>query len=460
MENDHKRENGNEKENIFTKISDKLKDLKDFLKPKYVFNDQHPNAFGAVLPFKNLGNHKFHLRILNDGRGILIVDAHFTIYLNHSAMMYLHQFIDGKSIEEIQKYFTENYDIKPDQVKIDFDEIMETIKNLITIEDTTPINEIGCKIKSIGVPEFPLRADLAITYKSQGVDECYQARKELHELDTAGMKKILDKLWDIGIPNIIFSGGEPTVRSDLIELLTYSQNKGFVTGLITNGIKFSDENLVKTAIKECLDHVQITIHSHDRNVHNKLVGSNSWDETVKAIMNFEKNDIYFMTRTTLNKLNIDHIEDTVQWLAKDLRVKVIAINALINFPQGTQYKNGIPENELENLLTKLFSLANSLKIEIKFHSPNQDLVVNPIEVGFGPIQRTAALTSIGIEPNGDVIPCFGYFDHVGNILKDSWDKMWKSRLFNQIRKSQYVSPKADEIDLLTVCSGGSPIHIE
>ena len=70
--------------------------------------------------------------------------------------------------------------------------------------------------------------DLALTYRcNNNCAHCYNARpRQQNELSTAEWKRILDKLWDIGVPHIVFTGGEPTLRDDLPELVAYAEKKG------------------------------------------------------------------------------------------------------------------------------------------------------------------------------------------------------------------------------------------
>ncbi|MBD3350146.1 MAG: radical SAM protein [Candidatus Lokiarchaeota archaeon] len=450
---------------VMEKIDDFIKKIANkvgsVFKPEIELQEGVDNVHSKVIEFQDMGRHKFHLRILKDGSAILIVDAQFVVYLNHTAMIYIHQFLDGKTLEQIKEFFAEHYYVEPHRVENDYREIMDKIATLIQVEDGTPINELGFKIKGQTVNDFPFRADLAITYRNGKHESCFEARsKDMEELKTDEMKKILDKLWKLGVPNIVFVGGEPSEREDLMELIDYSEKKGFVTGLVTNGVKFSDEDLVKEAINKGLDHVQLTLHSHDENFHNKVVGSSTWRKTVEAVKNFEGADIFFIVRITLAEYNKQKIIDTVKWLHEDLHVNEIAINALINFPDGVRYKHGVPKIEIENLLARLFSLADELGINIRFYAPNQYLITNAIEVGLGPKQGSAGVTSITIEPNGDVIPSLAYLKSVGNILKDDWHDIWYSRLFKNIRKSEYTLPNVEEADLLTICGGGTPLDLD
>lgn len=61
-----------------------------------------------------------------------------------------------------------------------------------------------------------------------------ESRRE--ELTNEDWKEIIKELKENGIKNIHFTGGEPLLREDLRDLISYSSQNGFVTGLTTNGI--------------------------------------------------------------------------------------------------------------------------------------------------------------------------------------------------------------------------------
>ena len=79
--------------------------------------------------------------------------------------------------------------------------------------------------------------DMALTFRCQNdCIHCYAGGPhQTPELTTEQWKQVIDKLSDVGVFILTFTGGEPTLRDDLPELLLYAQNKGMVTGLISNG---------------------------------------------------------------------------------------------------------------------------------------------------------------------------------------------------------------------------------
>ena len=112
---------------------------------------------------------------------------------------------------------------------------------------------------------------------------CYAAGQSLAdapELSTQQWLDILRRLRSANIPQVTFTGGEPTLRADLVELVDAAQ--WFVTRLNTNG-RLLTPALCQKLYDASLDSVQVTLYSHDKDIHNALVGADGFDDTVAGI---------------------------------------------------------------------------------------------------------------------------------------------------------------------------------
>ena len=133
----------------------------------------------------------------------------------------------------------------------------------------------------------PHRMDLCVSamtkdgawHCNQKCVHCYAAGQELaeqKELSTAEWMKIIDQCRLAGIPQLTFTGGEPTMRPDLVELVEHA--RWFVTRLNTNGILLTKQ-LCERLRAASLDSLQITFYSKDREIHNRLVGADRYEDT-------------------------------------------------------------------------------------------------------------------------------------------------------------------------------------
>lgn len=76
------------------------------------------------------------------------------------------------------------------------------------------------------------------------------------ELSTEEWKRVMREAFDLGVLQFHFSGGEPTVRRDLVELVAFARELGFYTNLITSGVLLDEAKL--QALRDAgLDHVQL-----------------------------------------------------------------------------------------------------------------------------------------------------------------------------------------------------------
>ena len=78
------------------------------------------------------------------------------------------------------------------------------------------------------------------------------------ELDTATWRRVLQEAAALGVLQLHFSGGEPTARKDLLELVQTAATLGLYSNLITSGVLL-DEPAVDRLARAGLDHVQISL---------------------------------------------------------------------------------------------------------------------------------------------------------------------------------------------------------
>jgi pyrroloquinoline quinone biosynthesis protein E len=82
------------------------------------------------------------------------------------------------------------------------------------------------------------------------------------ELDTATWQRVLAEAARLGVLQVHFSGGEPTARRDLLELVRHAAGLGLYTNLITSGVQLDRARLAALA-EAGLDHVQLSFQDAD-----------------------------------------------------------------------------------------------------------------------------------------------------------------------------------------------------
>ena len=235
-----------------------------------------------------------------------------------------------------------------------------------------------------------------------------------------------------------------------------------VTGLISNGRQLKDKVFVDTLEKAGLDFVQITLESHKPQVHDAMTSEKgSWKETVAGIQNAVQSKIYVSTNTTLSKHNAADFLTTIDYI-KGLGVNAFGCNSLIysgKAPSASE-EFALKVEDLNILLPKIRDKAHMIGLKFLWYTPTQYCQFDPVQLGLGVKACTAAMINACAGPNGDVYPCQSYFESLGNILTEPWEKIWRNQLAEKLRKREYVEEKCKECSQLQVCGGGCPLELQ
>ncbi len=407
-----------------------------------------------------LGMHRFHLRSDPGGEGVLLIDASKIIRLNGTALDFTRFMLEGKSDEMVVKGIRKKYKkVKKEDVLKDYKSFK---KNLLGVINNDEKVESNIKMEPYDISKLalsaPYRMDLAITYKCQNkCCHCYnEPKREIKEIPKEKWMEIIDKLWDIGVPHIVFTGGEPTLNGDLPELIAHAEKKGQITGLITNGRKLSDKKYLDSLVKAGLDHVQITLESFNGDTHDNITGTQgSWKETVAGIKNAENVDIYLSTNSTVIQQNKNEIVETIEFIS-GLGVKNVALNGLIRSGSGKE-GDAVSMEEISTLLPQVKEIAEKKDLNFIWYTPTPYCELNPVNMELGIKQCTACIINMAIEPNGDVLPCQSYYKPMGNLLSDPWEEIWDSSEAKKFRSRDYAPEKCSSCTLLDLCGGACPL---
>jgi radical SAM protein with 4Fe4S-binding SPASM domain len=407
---------------------------------------------------------RIHLRLDADGNGTLIVNANRVMHLNPTAAFMAWLILEGKTKDERIRALTSRYSIGRRQAETDLSSFNFQLDEVIRPDGACPIHELelDTTMPFSARPSAPYRMDLAVTYRcNNDCAHCYNAReRNFPELTTEQWFKIMDDLWALGVPHIVFTGGEATLRADLPELIRHAESNGQITGLNTNARRLADMAYVQKLVNAGLDHVQVTVESCDEQIHDEMMRlKGAFKQTITGLKNVLSTRLYVMTNTTMLRSNIHKIPDTLDFLA-DLGVPTIGLNALIYSGHGLTVGTGLRENELQPLLDVATQKTAERGQRLIWYTPTQYCEFDPTASNLGVKGCTAALYSMCIESNGDVLPCQSYYTPLGNMLTDSWDSIWNHELSTKLRERQGLPSKCESCPVVAECGGGCPLKFE
>ena len=346
--------------------------------------------------------YRLHLRLHKDGSGLLILNASTVLQLNPTAAEYAFHFIKGTDPEEAAGQISKRYRVDKKIALADFNNFADQIHTLISTPDLDPASFLDFERAQPHSADSTLRLDCALTYQLPPNSQADYApvKRVERELTTEEWQVILDKAWQAGIPHIIFTGGEATLREDLPQLIAHAEKNGQVCGLLTDGLKLVDKEYFETLLQTGLDHIMLILQPNE---------PRSW----KAIEIIVPQDIFLTVHFTLNKENINEAKNTLQRIAY-LDVENISLST--------------SNSDLLDELLELQETANSLRLTIRWDLPVPYSSSNPVayETQDDEVPSGAGKAWMYIEPDGDVLPAQGEADKVlGNFLKDEWESIIK-----------------------------------
>ena len=417
-----------------------------------------------LLSFRYAGQ-KVHLRLDPSGVGVLVVAARRSAYLNRTASLFAEAFLSGRGPEWVLKRARRMFKgASPGRVLRDYEEFVRRLRTFLESEEVCPITDLGFgRVDPLSVEtSAPFRMDLALTYSCNNrCVHCYSSSpSERAELPTRSWRRVLRRLADLGVPNVVFTGGEPTLRPDLADLVREAERLGLVCGLVTNGRRLADRSLAESLVSAGLDYAQVTLESHRPEVHERITQvPGSWEETVAGIRNLADLGIYVDVNATLSTLNLGDVRELAS-LAADLGADAVSLNRLIYSGRGLEVREWFepsPE-ETARAVEEMMDEAAELDLEFRWYGVTRYCEMNPLESNAGLKFCSACTITMAIEPDGTVIPCQSYYHPLGNMLRDDWGSIWGHPLCEEIRKRRYAGEACGSCPLFSSCGGGCPLE--
>ncbi|MBE9523495.1 MAG: radical SAM protein [Chloroflexi bacterium] len=360
-----------------------------------VYHYQAPDD--AAIPYR------LHLRLDPGGKGLLIVNAATVLHLNQTAAEYAYYLVQQVPEDEAARQVAKRYRVTEKEAREDFENLKSRLLTLIEVPDLDPVTFLDFERDApySGDIPAPYRLDCALTYRlpDSAQDDAAPTKRVERELSTEEWGTIIDKAWDAGIPHIIFTGGEPTLRDDLFDLIEHAESNGQVTGLLSDGRRLANESYLQALLQTGLDHLMIILHPEDEA---------AWAALNKVL----PEDLHTTVHLTISPENAVGINSVLERLAK-MGTNAISLSAV--------------SSELNDVLEASREQAAALELSLVWDIPVPYSDHNPIALETVEEQQPqgAGRAWLYVEPDGDVLPAQGINQVQGNILREPWKDVWE-----------------------------------
>jgi len=308
---------------------------------------------------------------------------------------------------------------------------------------------------------------------------CYSNSADIEypdELTTEEGKKLIDDLVAFGSPVILFSGGEPLIRKDLLELAQYATDKGMRAVISTNGTLITKEIATKLQ-KIGLSYVGVSLDGLAK-THDRFRGKKgAYAAAIEGIRNCRDAGIKVGIRFTVNKHNLIDVPDMFELLRKE-NIERMCFYHLVYTGRGSKLREEdlthIETRKLIDLIAaqtkKMFDDGLSpeiltvdnhadgpyLYLKMKKENPRRAKeILELLEMNEG---NSSGLGIGCVSWDGEVYPDqFWRNQSLGNVRRRTFGEIWtdeKNELLMQLKdKKKHVHGRCAGCVWLNVCGG-------
>ena len=276
------------------------------------------------------------------------------------------------------------------------------------------------------------------------------------ELDTEIWLRVLDEAVKLGVLQVHFSGGEPTVRKDLERLVRGCSEAGLYTNLITSGVLL-DETRIAALVEAGLEHLQLSFQDSEKAGGDHIGGYKGGHiKKIEVARLVRKAGLLLTLNMVVHRQNLHNLPDMID-LAVDLDAHRVEIAHVQYY--GWALKNRaalIPtRGQLEEATAVVEAARKRLKGVLVFDYVVPDYYARRPKSCMGGWGRQF----LNVTPSGKVLPCHAAeiipglkFDSVSDLgLQDIWEK---SEAFEFFRGTGWMHEPCRSCDRREIDWGG------
>ncbi|WP_052813246.1 radical SAM/SPASM domain-containing protein [Desulfonatronum thioautotrophicum] len=282
---------------------------------------------------------------------------------------------------------------------------------------------------------------------------------------TAQVKMVLERIRNQArVPSVSFTGGEPTLRGDLPELVAFAaKDLGMRVNLITNGTRVS-KHLAGVLADAGLASAQVSIEGPDALTHDRVTQvAGSFERSCAAVAHFQEAGITVHCNTTINRRNLGMVDKMPGFARNQLGLERLSMNMVI--PAGNASQEGIGfasplirYTDTAPVILAVQQAAVLAGVEFMWYSPTPLCLFNPITADLGNKGCSACDGLLSVDPRGRILPCSSCDDPMGDLLQEDFQTIWNRPAATAYRGKNFAHPACRECEHFAFCHGGCPLY--
>ncbi|MFS1511958.1 TIGR04053 family radical SAM/SPASM domain-containing protein [Chengkuizengella sp. SCS-71B] len=308
-----------------------------------------------------------------------------------------------------------------------------------------------------------------------------QYKRDPRELSLEEGKKLIDQIYDMDNPLLVFTGGDPLERDDVYDIAEYAIQKGVRVSMTPSATPNVTTEAIKKAKEIGLSRWAFSLDGPNASIHDHFRGTNgSFDLTMRAIETMNELKLPLQINTVVSRYNLDVLEDMAR-LVEELNCVLWSVFFLVPTGRGKN-SDMITPDQHEEVFQWLYELSNKAPFDIKttaaqhyrrvvIQNKQKEKNSRKDNIHYSQSIRsglTGTIDGLGRAPKGvndgngfvfishigDVYPSGLLPVKAGNVRESSLSEIYReSKIFKQLRDPNQYKGKCGVCDFRFVCGG-------
>lgn len=307
----------------------------------------------------------------------------------------------------------------------------------------------------------PVSGSMEVTFRCNlRCQHCYVSHGHtgipgMEELSTNEIKHLIDEMVEMGCLWLLFSGGDPFLRQDFLNIYTYAKTKGLLVTIFTNGTLITDR--VADYLAEWRPfNIEITLYGATQETYELVTGiPGSYKKALEGLERLDQRNIPYKLKTMVLTLNYHEFED-IQAIAREKGVQFRYdpyVNPILNGSKKPLSLR-IPIEDViqcEQVVDNRSLIIEMYRNAIKEHNPDDRYLFT----------CAAGVRSFHIDPYGKMSLCMtarkDTYDLRKGSFREGWDDFLKEVRY-QPADQNYTCTSCQLSPICGMCPGWAQIE--
>jgi MoaA/NifB/PqqE/SkfB family radical SAM enzyme len=344
---------------------------------------------------------RYHLRIDEDGYGVLLANASAAARLRPSGAIIAKGLLDGEDDATIARRCLSAFrGATSERIEGDVAAVRALIGRLDAPGDNYPILNLADPTYSVppGRLRKPISADLAVD-------------------DPARLVPLLDRLWDLGIPHVTLVADDRPDAAWLVRAVERAEDLGMIAGVRGRGSTLAQGSLIADLAQAGVDHINALYLSAASEIHDRLAGGADHDRAVAMIEQTCASDVCAVAEIALVRATLATLAEALSDLC-GRGVHNVGFFAVVADEERAA-DEALSPSELLQAAEVVETLALEADVRFLWYPPVDFDPTQPLaeQIWRGP--RCSGEHAVRVLPNGDIIFPQGPFQVRGNVYEET-----------------------------------------